>query len=141
MPGRFKTVKKGFDVSQVDEYIQTVENVIRSYEEKSAAIDSAIKSAQQTADSIIKKAEEEADRVKLEAVRTLKDIGGSVLTQKKLAKEFHDTFNATVHKYVMDMAQADVAALDEKIDNFKGYVAQIGRKPEPAPKKERKNRS
>ncbi|MDR1066567.1 MAG: DivIVA domain-containing protein [Clostridiales bacterium] len=135
MPGKFKTAKKGFDIKQVDEYIETVENVLRSYDEKSSAIESAIRSARQTADSIIKQAESEADRIKLDAALSLKEISDSVATQKKLAKEFQDAFNEFVSKYALTPKEADFKTINGKIDAFKSYMATVKLKRAVSPSK------
>ena len=58
---QFTYVKRGYDPEEVEKYITTLEQVIKSYKDKDNAIKNAIISAQVAADNVVKNARLQAD--------------------------------------------------------------------------------
>ena len=57
MSEKFTIVKRGYDTSEVEQYITQLETVIRGYKEKDNAINSALISAQIAANNILRNGE------------------------------------------------------------------------------------
>ena len=122
MSDRFAVVKRGYDISEVDQYITQLETVIRSYKEKDNAINSALISAQMTATNIINEAHKNAGFLKTGAVAKLDAITASISVQKRLVKEFQDDYNRLAKKYLKEFNDSDVLSVYSKIQELEEYI-------------------
>lgn len=122
MPTSFTYVKKGYNPVEVDNYIETLENIVKGYKEKDAAIKNAIVNAQIAADKIVSDAEKKAENIADEAVTKVKLIRSSVEKQRILLKNFQDDYNALINRYVHDFEQRDVAPVASGIDELERYL-------------------
>lgn len=121
----FTIVKKGYNPQEVDEYIETLEKVVKSYKDKDNAIKNAIISAQIAADNIIKNAEAEAVAYRAQAMEHLKKIFESVETQRSRAQSFQDEYNDLLHKYLRNFEESDISLVYDRIDELEKYLQEI----------------
>jgi len=115
---KFTEVKKGYDPAEVDDYIQTLENVIKSYKEKDNAIKNAIISAQVAADNVIKNARLQADEYKLQIVRELENVRITVERERAKVQEFQDVYTTLVSKYLRKFDDSDVSDINSRLDEI-----------------------
>lgn len=125
MQNNFSIVKKGYNTIEVDEYIEELEKVIRSYKEKDKAIKNAIINAQVAADNIVKNAELEAASIKHNAVAHLANIQNSLVQQKVMLKEFQADYNTLISKYVIDFNDAEYLQTYTKINELEEYLVSL----------------
>jgi len=116
MPNRFEIVKKGYDPAAVDEYIETLEAVIKSYKEKDSAIKNAILNAQLAADNIVKNAETRSEEVKLTATRKIHELMESLAFHKQNLTNFKTSYNVLIRKYIRNINNVEFLELEEKIE-------------------------
>ena len=119
----FNIVKRGYDQDEVDNYIMTLEALIKSYKDKDDTIKNAIINAQISADNIIKNAEIEAERIKKRAIRLLSEIQTSIEGQKRIAREFQDDYNRLTTKYLQGISNAELEKVLDKITELEQYVS------------------
>ncbi len=119
--GKFGYKKNGYDPEEVDNYINSLESVLKSYKEKDAAIKNAIVNAQIAADNIIKNAEFQANDIKSTAVSQMTNFAGTIQTQKTLIKEFQDDYKYLIQKYVLDFQENEFVKLYEKLNQIEEY--------------------
>jgi len=122
MSEKFTIVKRGYDISEVDQYITQLETVIRGYKEKDNAINNALVSAQITAGNIIKDANESASSMKSEAIAKLDAITASITVQKRMVKEFQDEYNTLVHKYLQEINETEILGLYSRVQDLEEYI-------------------
>ena len=107
----FSEVKRGYDPDEVDNYIESLENVIKSYKEKDNAIKNAIISAQVAADNMIKNAKMQADEYKMQIVRELDKVRTEVERERIKILEFQEMYGALVRKYLSKLDEQDTSRL------------------------------
>jgi len=125
MPDKFNYVKRGYDPSEVDEYIDSLENVVKSYKEKDAAIKNALINAQLTADSIIKNAEIEVGHTRAKAVSQLERIYSSVSRQRGLVDRFKQDYQRMIDIYIKEIDNRDFQPMLEQIAKFEEYLESL----------------
>ena len=125
MPTSFSYVKKGYNPVEVDNYIETLENVVKSYKEKDSAIKNAIINAQIAADNIIRDAERKSNDMSVQAIKKVDLIRTSISTQRSLVKSFQDDYNALVGKYVSNFEQKDVLPVYASISELEEYLTSL----------------
>ncbi len=122
---KFNIVKRGYDVTEVNEYINTLESVLTSYKEKDNVIKNAIISAQMAADNIVKNAELEADNKLTKVYSKLSEISQSVSHHKKVINDFQSEYNDMISKYIHKFNESDLAGLQAKLEEFDSFVKSI----------------
>ena len=122
MPDKFGYIKNGYNPSEVDDYVNALENVIKSYKEKDSAIKNAIISAQMAADNIIKNAEIEAHQIKAKTVEGLKAISESLDKQKNLLKNFQNEYDVMVGKYLRNINESELVSIYSAVTEFEEYM-------------------
>ena len=127
MSERFNVVKRGYDMTEVDEYISSLEAVVKSYKDKDAAIKNALISAEMAADNIILNAKNRSFEMKENSVRQIEDILQSVSKQKAMLEDFHAEYQAQVQKYLHGVVQADVDAVRSKIDALESFLQKFSK--------------
>ena len=133
MSDKFNLVKKGYDPEEVDPYIETIEEVLKSYKEKDTAIKNALINAQIAADNIVKNAEIEAERIKDRAARFLDEISQAISAQRGMVKGFQDEYSHLVQKYLQQFSEREILSTYAKIDELENYVAKLRRFPGETP--------
>lgn len=122
MPDKFTYVKKGYDVAEVDSYIDQLEEVIRNYKEKDSAIKNALVNAQIAADNIVKNAKCEADEIKRKAAMDLDFIYKSASKQKDLLKSFQTDYENMRDKYIKPLDEGDLLPVYQKVNDLEEYL-------------------
>ena len=121
----FSIVKRGYNPQEVDEYIETLEQVIKSYKDKDNAIKNAIISAQVAADNILKNTHLEAAEYKTRTLAQLRHIYDSVETQRSRLQSFQDDYNDMLRKYIQPFEESDVALIYTRIDELEKYLREL----------------
>jgi len=121
----FSIVKRGYNPQEVDEYIETLEQVIKSYKDKDNAIKNAIISAQVAADNILKNTHLEAAEYKNRTLEQLRRVYESVEVQRSRMQAFQDDYNNMLHKYIRPFEESDAAAIFERIDELERYLREL----------------
>ncbi|MDR1559552.1 MAG: DivIVA domain-containing protein, partial [Clostridiales bacterium] len=123
MPDRFNYVKKGYDPEQVDNYIETLEQVVKSYKDKDSAIKNAIISAQMAADNIVKNAHLQVAESRTQALSQIQSIIASISEQRNKVKEFQEEYITMVQKYLIDFSEVDMNRIYNKITELEQLIA------------------
>ena len=121
----FSIVKRGYNPQEVDEYIETLEQVIKSYKDKDNAIKNAIISAQVAADNILKNTHLEAAEYKTRTLAQLRHIYESVETQRNRLQAFQDDYNDMLRKYLQAFDDSDIAFVNSRIDELEKYLREL----------------
>jgi len=121
----FSMVKRGYNPQEVDEYIDTLEKVIKSYKDKDNAIKNAILSAQVAADNILKNTHLEVAEYKTRTLAQLRHIYESVETQRSRLQAFQDDYNDMLRKYLKAFDETDVAFINSRIDELEKYLREL----------------
>jgi len=119
---RFSVVKRGYDMAEVDEYINKLEEVIKSYKDKDAAIKNALISAEMAADNIILNAKNRSYEMKESSVKQVQSILQSIEKQKEMMKAFQTEYEAQIQKYLHQVVQSDMTAISDKIDVLEAFL-------------------
>ena len=122
MPDKFAYVKQGYNPSEVDSYVDSLETVIKSYKEKDSAIKNAIVSAQVAAENIIKNAELEAQEMKSKTLLELKAISDSIAKQREYIKDFQNDYNQMLSKYLRSFDEADLINVYSSVNEMENYL-------------------
>ena len=112
----FTEVKRGYDPDEVDNYIASLDNVIKSYKEKDNAIKNAIISAQVAADNMIKNAKMQADEYKVQIGRELEKMRAEVERERVKIQEFHEVYANLVRKYLIRLDEKDTSNLNNHLN-------------------------
>jgi len=122
MPDKFGYAKQGYNPAEVDSYVDSLENVIKSYKEKDSAIKNAIISAQVAAENIIKNAELESQEMKAKTLRELKTISESISRQRDLIKSFQSDYNLLIGKYLKNFDESDLTNVYSSVNEMENYL-------------------
>ena len=121
----FSIVKRGYNPEEVDEYIETLEQVIKSYKDKDNAIKNAIISAQVAADNILRNTHLEAAEYKTRTLAQLRHIYESVETQRNRLQAFKDDYNEMLRKYLRGFDESDATLINGRIDELEKYLREL----------------
>ncbi|MCL1843732.1 MAG: DivIVA domain-containing protein [Defluviitaleaceae bacterium] len=122
---QFTYVKRGYDPEEVDRYIATLEQVIKSYKEKDNAIKNAIISAQVAADNMVKNARAQADEYKGRISKELEKVTEEVARQRVRIQAFQDVYAGMVRKYLTEPDESDVSDLMKRLDDVDKLVERL----------------
>ena len=121
----FSIVKRGYNPQEVDEYIETLEQVIKSYKDKDNAIKNAIISAQVAADNILKNTHMEAAEYKARTLDQLRHVYDSIGQQRSHVQAFYEDYNAMLQKYMRPFEESDVSVIYERIEDMEQYLREL----------------
>jgi len=136
---QFTFVKRGYDPEEVDKYITTLEQVIKSYKDKDNAIKNSIISAQKTSDDIVKNAHKTAEDIvrnaQLEAETFKPQMGQmgdqlvgirSSLDRQRASLHNFQTMNANaIRKCIQELEQFDMNEMFLRIDEMDAAIAAL----------------
>ncbi len=136
MSYNFSIIKRGYDISEVDEYIKNLENQLNEYKEKSGAINKAIINAQIAADNIIKAAHAETEKILSEAkkdalelkqttLNQIKYLKLNIANQKNLVKNFQEDYERITKKYLNPLALNDTDTVLGKLEEIESLIDDI----------------
>ncbi|MDR3239193.1 MAG: DivIVA domain-containing protein [Clostridiales bacterium] len=123
MPDRFTYIKRGYDPEEVDRYIDTLEQVVKSYKDKDSAIKNAIISAQMAADNIIKNAHIQVAESRTQALSQIQNIIASIGEQRAKLKDFQEEYTSIMKKYLFDIDENDMNRIYDKITALEQLIA------------------
>ena len=118
----FSYVKRGYNPEEVNAYINTLEQVIKSYKDKDNAIKNAIISAQVAADNIIKNAQAQAGEYKTILRKQLQTVRQSIEKQRAEVSLFQDTYNVMLRKYLKNIESGDFDGLEQQLTNLQNSI-------------------
>ena len=121
----FNIVKRGYNPQEVDEYIATLEQVIKSYKDKDNAIKNAIISAQVAADNVVRNAHLEVNEYKSKTVAQLRHIYDSIEIQRSRIQAFQNDYNEMLRKYLKTFDESDVAQIYGHIEELEKYLREL----------------
>jgi len=121
----FSIVKRGYNPQEVDEYIETLEQVIKSYKDKDNAIKNAIISAQVAADNIIKNSQLEVSDNRNRALSQLRAIYDSIEVQRNRVQSFRDEYDEMLRRYLKSFDDSEVSQIFDRIDDLEKYLREV----------------
>ncbi|MCL1883238.1 MAG: DivIVA domain-containing protein [Defluviitaleaceae bacterium] len=122
---QFTYVKRGYDPEEVDRYISTLEQVVKSYKEKDNAIKNAIISAQVAADNMVKNAKAQAEEYKGQIAKELDKVSIEVDRQRMRIQAFQDVYSGLVRKYLTDINEKDISDLYSRLDEVDKFIERL----------------
>ena len=125
MQTSFTLVKKGYDPSEVDEYINKLEATIKEYKEKDNAIKDAFINAQIAADNLIKEAQIKSQDMIHDASLKLNDMRNLLAMQTKITKEFEQDYKALVNKYIKEFNSEDTFKIYSQINDLENKIVSL----------------
>jgi cell division septum initiation protein DivIVA len=115
---QFSYVKRGYNPEEVDKYVATLEQVIKSYKDKDNAIKNAIISAQIAADNVMMNAQMQAEAYKEKIVKQLQVVKDSVERQRVRVQAFQDVYTGLLRKYLRELDDSDISDIYTKLDDM-----------------------
>lgn len=119
----FTIVRKGFEPTEVDTYIVSLESQIEKlnkrieeYRTKEDAINRAVIDAQLIADAIVTKAKEEASSLKEQATAELEDLRIKGLKLRENMTEFQESYNRVLRRYLYAAHCEDMHQIYDRLD-------------------------
>lgn len=125
MEEKFNYVKKGYSPIQVNEYIDTLEAVIKGYKEKETSIINALVSAQSVANDIVKNAEAKAKKIETDTLQRQEAILAAIEEQVDSIRLFQEEYNTLVKKYLHPFDGSEISRLTSKINGLRNSVTGI----------------
>ena len=122
---QFPYVKRGYDPEEVDRYIATLEQVVKSYKEKDNAIKNAIISAQVAADNMIRNAKAQASEYKALLAGELDKVTLEVERHRIRIKAFHDVYASLVRKYLTEVDEGELNDLYSRLDDIDKLIVRL----------------
>ncbi|MDR1689482.1 MAG: DivIVA domain-containing protein [Clostridiales bacterium] len=122
MPDKFNYVKRGYDPSEVDNYIDSLENILKSYKDKDTAIKNALVNAQIAADNIVRNAEIEVESSREKAVAQLEAISRSVARQKSMMDYFKSDYRKVADMYLKEIDERDFQPIYDQISALEDFL-------------------
>ena len=122
---QFTYVKRGYDPEEVDRYISTLEQVIKSYKEKDNAIKNAIISAQVAADNMIKNAKAQADEYKGCICKELDKVSVEVDRQRMKIQAFQDVYAGLIQKYLKEIEKPEITELYARLEDLDRMIERL----------------
>lgn len=121
----FTYVKRGYDPEEVDRYIATLEQVIKSYKEKDNTIKNAIISAQAAADNIIQNAKNQANEYKTQIAKELDKIPAEIERQRIRIQAFQDVYSGLVRKYLTTLEESEMNDIFTRLDDIDKLITRL----------------
>jgi hypothetical protein len=119
---QFSYVKRGYSPEEVNKYIATLEQVIKSYKEKDNAIKNAIISAQVAADNVVRNAHMQAHEYKKKISQQLLQVSAAIDTERMRIQAFHDVYSGLMRKYLFEIETADMFEMSRRLDDMEVLV-------------------
>jgi len=118
----FNFVKRGYNPEEVDAYINTLEQVIKSYKDKDNAIKNAIISAQVAADNIIKNAQAQSVEYRQSIRKQLQTVKDLIARQRSEVKNFQEMYQQLIRRYLTEIESGEIDALMDKLGEVDALV-------------------
>ena len=118
MKKQFATTKKGFNKNEVEVYINELENMLKEYEQKEAAISFALVCASESANKIENDAILKSKEIEKDAFEKLDIIKQKTLNSKSKLEAFQKKYNAFIQDYLVAIQNHDIVSLFDDLDNL-----------------------
>ena len=122
---KFSIVKKGYNPTEVDTYVETLEQVIKSYKDKDNAIKNALISAQVAADNVVKNAHLQAVEYKQQIGKQLAFVQESIAAQRQKIQAFQEMYRTMMQEYLKDMTDKDIKPLYGRLDEIDNLIVRL----------------
>lgn len=122
MLDKFTYVKKGYDPYEVDEYVEKLEEMLKTYKQKDNTINNAIVSAQMAADNIINEANVKAAQMLSDTEIKIEQLKNILAMQKSIIDTFYTDYNALVNKYLSNLDGNDMITMYAKINSIEERI-------------------
>ncbi|MCL2190179.1 MAG: DivIVA domain-containing protein [Defluviitaleaceae bacterium] len=122
---QFSYVKRGYSPEEVNKYIATLEQVIKSYKEKDNAIKNAIISAQVAADNVVRNAHMQAHEYKKKISQQLIQVSAAIDAERMRLQAFHDVYTGLMRKYLFEVETADMFEMSRRLDDMEKLIADL----------------
>lgn len=122
---QFSYVKRGYSPEEVNKYITTLEQVIKSYKEKDNAIKNAIISAQVAADNVVRNAHMQAHEYKKKISQQLIQVSAAIDAERMRLQAFHDVYMGLMRKYLFEVETADMFEMSRRLDDMEKMIADL----------------
>lgn len=119
---QFSYVKRGYSPEEVNKYIATLEQVIKSYKEKDNAIKNAIISAQVAADNVVRNAHMQAHEYKKKISQQLIQVSSAIDAERMRLQAFHDVYMGLMKKYLFEITSADMFEISRRLDDMEALI-------------------
>ena len=121
----FSLVKNGYSPQEVDEHIEALRQIIKSYKNKDNAIKNSIINAQINADSIMHDARVDISNYKTNTLEQLQYIYDSVENQRDILQSFQDDYNEMVRRYFPDFEYCDLNHIYKRLEDLENYLQDL----------------
>ncbi|MCL2527916.1 MAG: hypothetical protein FWE42_05785 [Defluviitaleaceae bacterium] len=122
---QFTYVKRGYDPEEVDKYISTLEQVIKSYKDKDNAIKNAIISAQVAADNVVRNAQMHADAYKVQISEQLVEMRATLDRQRMSLQAFQESYANMVRRCIQELEQSSMADLFTRLEEMETAISDL----------------
>ena len=119
---QFTFVKRGYDPEEVDKYITTLEQVIKSYKDKDNAIKNTMISAQVAADNLVRNAQSEAESYKLQIGKQIVGMRASLDRQRDSLQDLQDAYTNSVRKCIQELENFDMNNIFARLDEMDAAI-------------------
>ena len=121
----FSYVKRGYNPEEVDAYISTLEQVVKSYKDKDNAIKNAIISAQVAADNIVRNAQAQASEYKNTIMQNLQMAQRSINMRRLELKAFQDAYDNLLTKYVKEFDEHEIRNIHNHLNSIENAIQEL----------------
>ena len=122
---QFTYVKRGYDPEEVDKYITTLEQVVKSYKDKDNAIKNALISAQAAADNVLRGAQSKAESYKVQISEHLVDIRATLDRQRAGLQKFEEGYSKAVKMCIQELQQFNMGDMFARLDEMDEAIADL----------------
>jgi len=127
---RFNTMRNGYNIDEVNSYIESLERALAEYREKDQAITNTMINAQIAADNIVKNAHLAAKGIRQETVNHLDSISESLDAQKRTIECFERDYKTLVERYLHNVCEGDFKEAIAKVESLEGCLKELKEKVE-----------
>ena len=122
---QFTYVKRGYDPEEVDKYITTLEQVVKSYKDKDNAIKNALISAQAAADNVLRGAQSQAEAYKVQISEQLVDMRATLDKQRASLQKFEEGYSNVVRMCIQELQQFNMGEMFARLDEMDEAIADL----------------
>ena len=122
---QFTYVKRGYDPEEVDKYITTLEQVVKSYKDKDNAIKNALISAQAAADNVLRGAQAQAESYKVQISEQLVDMRATLDRQRASLQKFQEGYTNVVKMCIQELQQFNMGEMFARLDEMDEAIADL----------------
>lgn len=134
----FKSERRGYSPSEVDEYVESLETklarqelILNDYREKEGAINQSVVEAKLLANKMIEDAKKEADTIHQNALSSLADIKAQTKAMHEKLLAFQKEYNLILQQYLVAVRCSDMVSLFDDLNRFMDQLGMAKTEEEP----------